>query len=394
MRSSTRIAFAIVALAAVSCNRTAPTPTGQAAGLRTADRTSPSTALRDANDPCGLLERREVEAVVGPLAGAPFRTREGAETIEPLAGGDTCAYQTPDFRAVLVTIVWHDGPLAMRALTLPSQLLAGAAPTAPDHTAKAAKTLLPGGLDVDGEWDEARGLGCCEIFALRGGQLVTLDYRAWRPDTKSAVRILNAALLRLERPLAVDGNAGIEAATARAALRPTPRPACDLVPRAEVESVLGPLEADPKPDASDATRGCVYRFTQPEPKSSPLADAPKEFKAFLGAVTGGRTGLVAGVVDTGLQVRWRGGFRAASDSLLVAGAVAENDAGDPAIPKRPLGRIEGGPWDDAVQTSLTFTAVKKDVGITIDTPPMLTPEQIELRRRLVAKAIDAIGDRK
>ena len=53
--------------------------------------------------------------------------------------------------------------------------------------------------------------------------------------------------------------------------------------------------ADPHP-ASNDTEGCTYRFTQEESKESTLADAPKEFKSIISAVTGGKTARVAGLL--------------------------------------------------------------------------------------------------
>jgi len=147
--------------------------------------------------------------------------------------------------------------------------------------------------------------------------------------------------------------------------------------------------AEPKPDSKE-TEGCTYRFTQKEAKESPFADAPKEFKSIIGAITGGKTGLVEGAVDTAISIRWRGGFRRLNDSALVAGAVSANFEGLPGMPKRKMGKVEGIAWDEAAQNSLNFTAVRKDVSISIDTVPMFTEEQVEVRRRLVAKAIEKI----
>lgn len=353
-------------------------------------RSQPAT--RDVSDPCSLLEPGEVEAVMGPLAGKPYRTKSGMEVIEPVADGDTCVYETPDFRAILLTVEWQDGAMEFNALNLPGRLSAGAMANAPEPTAKAAKSLLPGGIQIDGEWDEATSRGCCEIFAMRGDQLISFDYRAWRADTTHAVVLLNKALLRLEHPLTIDGNAGNDAAKLRAQARPKPQPVCGLLSRAEVEAILGPLAADPHSSDKDATQDCTYRFTQAEAKGSPLSDAPEQFKSLISAVTGGKTGMVTGQVDTAIQIRWRTGFRALSDSELVGGAVMTNVSDyQGGIPKRTLGRVPGGPWEEAAQTGLSFTAVKKDVAVSIDTVPMLSSEQVELRRRLVAKVIEKIS---
>ena len=42
---------------------------------------------RNDHDPCSLLEPREVEAVMGPLAGPPFRTHDSPEDNAPDADG-------------------------------------------------------------------------------------------------------------------------------------------------------------------------------------------------------------------------------------------------------------------------------------------------------------------
>ena len=64
-----------------------------------------------------------------------------------------------------------------------------------------------------------------------------------------------------------------------------------------------------------------------------------------------------------------------------------NYDGMPGLPKRTQGKVEGGPWDEATQNGLGFIAVKKDVAVMIDSEPMLSQEQVELRRKLVAKLI-------
>lgn len=344
-------------------------------------------------DPCSLLQQSEVEAVTGRLAGAPYRSRDEKDDPEPAAGGDSCVYEMPDFRNIRVAVTWTDGAAVFKLVGMPAKIFDGVSGNAETaNTAKnAAKKLLTNGVQVEGDWDEASSLGCCMIYALRGDSLVKFDFRAWRSDTKGAVSILNKALNRLDHPLSVDGNAGNEAALKRAPLRPQPRPACSLLSRAEVESVLGALSAAPQPSSKDAAEGCVYRFTQAESKESTVAEAPKEFKSLVGALTGGRTGLVAGPVETTMTILWRGGYRQLSENAMVSGAVMGNMQGVPGLPKRAEGKVEKGPWDEAAQTGLNFTAVKRDVGISIDTEPMLSSEQVELRRKLVAKAIEKIS---
>ena len=380
----------LLMLSLAGCEKKAETPPGDAATQTAASPASATEAKRA--DPCSLLEPKEVETVMGKLAGPPYLTREGSDDNKPADNGDACVYETTDFRTIRLSVTWEDGATALKAITLPMRMLSGgAAPGGDEETStelKAAKTLLPGGVQIAGEWDEADSLGCCQIFALRGDRMITFDYRGWRADTNAAVGLLNQALLRLDEPLAIKGGAGNAFALKHDEQRPASKPACELLSRAEAEAIVGPLLADPKPNA-DGT-ACVYRYTQPKAKESPWKDAPDQFKSLAGGLLGGRAGFVAGPVDAMLTVYWRGGFRQLNDSALVAGAVSGSYEGTPGMPKRTQGPVTGGPWGEAGQNSLNFIAVKNDVGVMIDTEPMLSEEQVELRRRLVAKAIEKI----
>src|SRR5664279_719293 len=52
-------------------------------------RTSTETVAFQPNDPCRLLTAGEVEAIVGPLAGAPYR----AAGARPTPRGEDCRYE-------------------------------------------------------------------------------------------------------------------------------------------------------------------------------------------------------------------------------------------------------------------------------------------------------------
>lgn len=375
----------------IACGQSSPS---------SADSSSPGAQAsggRGEHDPCSLLEPREVEAVMGPLAGPPFRTHDSPEDNVPEANGKVCVYETADFSNIRVSVEWEDGAMLLKAVSLPGRLANAVVPSgdptridSPGPAGKDAviKNLLPGGVQMAGEWDEAANLGCCEIFALRGDTLVTFDFRSWRDDMKGAASILDKALVRLEKPLSIDGNAGNAAARTRETQRPQPRDACSILTRAEVEAILGPLLADPETKAKDKT-DCWYKFKQAESEESTLKDAPEGFKSFLGALTGGKTGLVAGPVDTAITITWRGGFKAMHEGQMVAGASAGAYAGLPGMPKREEGKLEG-PWAEASQTSLAFTAVKKDVAVSIDSVPMLSNKQVEVRRKLVTAIMGKI----
>jgi hypothetical protein len=374
----------IVGLALAGCGSS----TGSNEASTSAAQAGGSTAGRRGHDPCSLLEPAEVEAVIGPLAVPPFLTHESPEDNAPDENGKVCVYETADFSSIRLSVEWQDGAMALKAVSLPGRLVSGAVPAEAPGRDAVARNLLPGGVQLAGEWDEALNLGCCRIFALRGDTLVTFDFRGWRDDMKAAASILDKALVRIEKPLSIDGRAGNAAAERQAALRPARRDACAVLTRAEVEAILGPLVADPQPKNKDGS-DCWYRFTQAESEESTLKDAPKEFKSLVGTLTGGKTGLVAGPVDTALTITWRGGFQALHDAQMVAGASMGAFADMPGMPKRQTGNVQG-PWTEAAQTGLAFMAVKKDVAVSIDTAPMLSNKQIELRRKLVAAAIGKI----
>src|SRR5262245_30609525 len=372
---------------------------GQSSPASSADSSSSSAAAnggRGGHDPCSLLEPKEVEAVMGPLAGPPFRTHESPEDNAPDANGDVCVYETADFSNIRVSIEWEDGAMLLKAVSLPGRMLNSAVPDpqagrldTPSAAKEAiSKNILPGGVQMAGEWDEAMAMGCCKIFALRGDTLVTFDFQGWRDDMKGAASILDKALVRIEKPLSIDGRAGNDAAARREAERPQKRDACSLITRAEVEAILGPLLADPKTQSKDNS-DCWYRFTQAEAENSTLKDAPEAFKSILGGLTGGKTGLVSGAVDTAVTITWRGGFKAMHEGQMVAGGAAGAFNGLPGMPARTTGRVEG-PWTEASQTALAFTAVMKDVAVSIDVVPMLSNKQVEIRRKLVEAIIGKI----
>lgn len=371
-------ASVILGVVLVGCGSSGDTPNAGSS----ASSAGGSSGGRSGHDPCSLLEPKEVEAVIGPLAGPPFRT--STDDNAPSDSGDVCVYETADFSNIRLSVEWEDGAMMYKAASLPGRIVGGGLGDAPGKDA-VVKNLLPGGVQLAGEWDEAMNLGCCEIFALRGDTLVTFDFRGWRDDMKGAASILDKALVRIEKPLSIDGHAGNAAAEKRVAGRPARRDACSLLTRAEVEAILGPLLADPHPTSKD-NNDCVYRFTQAESENSTLKDAPEAFKSILGGLTGGKTGLVSGAVDTAITITWRGGFRAMHEGQMVAGASAGAFGGMPGMPARETGKLDG-PWTEASQTSLAFTAVKKDVAVSIDTVPMFSNKQVEIRRKLVTAII-------
>lgn len=198
--------------------------------------------------PCELLQVAEVEAVIGPLAGPPFRAANGF----PVPTGNSCRYETQALRAIDISVKWKDGGKAFGLMNMAQSIVS-------EGGLKHVVTLSDG-TELTGEWDEARVFMCCEFDALRGEQLVKVNVSGSRATIEQAAALADSALKRLDQPVSLDEAAGIAAAEARANQRPKPRPVCELLTRAEAESIAGaPLLAEP---AGNNNR-CTYAWILP-----------------------------------------------------------------------------------------------------------------------------------
>jgi hypothetical protein len=287
--------------------------------------------------PCALLEPAEVEAVIGPLAGPPFRASGGLPDPE----GGSCRYEAADLRAVELRVEWSDGGQAFGIMNMTQGVIS--------EGGLEGVVTLSDGTELTGEWDEARVFMCCEFNALRGEQLVTVDISGSRATVEQAASLADAALRRLEQPLTVDDAAGIAAAEARDAERPARRPACELVPRAEAEVIIGTtLSADPSGDENE----CIYTFA---------ADGFDQ--------------------ELALQVVWRGGFsemRMTQAAMGQAFAFLESQG----LELDEAQAEQDGTFDEESVNMLGVTAVRKDVMFSIETGGYAN----EVARALIAKA--------
>jgi hypothetical protein len=364
-------------LALAACEKNAGTQ--QATTNEPAAEPMPAAHRSESSDPCSLLERAEVEAAMGPLAGAPYRGDDaGAAKLD----GTACLYQTADYRLLIVEPTWRDGATVLAAVSMAGRIFSDVKGDAKD----VKKSLLPGGLQMEGEWDEAQSQGCCRIWALRGDSLIAMNYEGWKNDTPAAVGVLNKALLRLDKPLASDGNAGVAAALEREKARPKPVPTCTLISKADVEAIVGPLLAEPKSSADE--RSCTYRFNIAAAKTGVIAEAPEMLKELMSTLGGAKGGFAAGPLDTDLTVVWRGGFHHLADNLMIGGAM-QSQMNSPGVEAPPAIATDEGGWSEAAQSSLAFVAVKKDVAITVPIA-MLPADTVKTLRRLVAKAMEKI----
>src|SRR5580765_3416060 len=72
---------------------------------------SPPEESYEKEDPCNLLDPKEVEAVLGaPLAVPPYRSGNG--TVSPTPDGDTCIYETAGFRYIALDVTYEGGTQA------------------------------------------------------------------------------------------------------------------------------------------------------------------------------------------------------------------------------------------------------------------------------------------
>ncbi|HVN47101.1 MAG TPA: hypothetical protein VMT66_17900 [Steroidobacteraceae bacterium] len=393
MKRSTWILGAALGLLLVAaCQRGKQNPSVDGAGGATTPAVTRAKSQSGAPDPCSLLEPSEAEAVMGPLATPPFRSSDRGV---PEESGRACTYLTGDFRSITLEPTWHDGSTVLKAVSLPGRITSGVqegvgnrpedAPTREDLQ-NIHKSLLANGVRIDGEWDEAQVLGCCMIYALRGDRLIAFDFEGWKNDPPAAAGLLNKALLRLERPSAYDGAAAVPAARERNKARPTVRVACSLLTRAEVEAVLGPLLADPRPGSSENV--CKYRFRTEAAAEGPLSHAPQQVRELASSIYGGQGGFAPGPLDIEVTLQWRDGFRLLAANQQVAGAMTGMTS-LPGVAQPPPVAAGEGPWQEAAQYPLLFTAVKNDAAVSVGTA--MQPKDTVLKLRgLVAKFIEKI----
>lgn len=294
------------------------------------DATTTQAVVDDAAGPCALLTPEDVAAVIGPLAGAPYRARGTT----PDAGGDLCRFENAELRSLVVGVTWEGGADELRILGMVSGIV---------NTGDLGELRLIDGTALAGEWDEARVVGCCELKALRGDQLVRVDVAGTEASLEDAAKLADAAIRRLDTPLAHDDRAAVAAAVARESERPRIRAVCELVSRADAEELAGrALTEEPVGDETS----CAYR-----------GDA----------------------LDLTVNVQWRDGFR---DLQVIAATIGATTSfiGLPADGGEP----EQGPWDEFSSSIAGVMAVQRDVLVSVETGPFAQ----EMPKAFVARAIE------
>ena len=215
-----------------------PTATGTAPPFAQSSSSEP-----DQNDPCSLLDPKEVEAALGaPLAVPPYRSFNGPFGATP--DGSSCVYETAKFRFISLEVTYSGGSQTYSMIGMTKNLMKSATDPNIAHNVK-KNFKLDDGTEITGEWDEASltPMNCCIFSGLRGDQLVTIDFTASPATLRQAATLVDSAYKRMVQPLKIDGGAGVEAAKALQNTRPKPVDVCSILTRAEVEAILGTLSA-------------------------------------------------------------------------------------------------------------------------------------------------------
>ena len=236
----------------------------------------------DDRDPCQLLSASEAQTILGTLAVPPYTVKDG----EPSKRGDGCEYLAADRHSMIIEVQWEGAQAVLKMMGIPGQVMQALAPNAPPgvavpapgaaggmlhkkdggatsgasgnlHAGVLPKELLPYDIPYAGEWDDMRVIGCCRYIAFLGDASVELNFGASKATPAQAVDLINKALLRLGKPLSdVEGMKGVAAAKEKLAEFARHRKACDMVSRAEAETIVGKLSADPAGD----DESCEYRY--------------------------------------------------------------------------------------------------------------------------------------
>ena len=243
--------FAVLAGAVLAaCSKPAPAPRSETASAKPPMAQSEDDAYHH-DDPCSLLESKEVEAVLGPLGTAPYRGSNG----NPAADGSDCIYQSANFQQISLSVDFDGGQQAYHVGDFVGNLVKRTG-AVNDKTKMAM--VSEDGSEIAGEWDEAKltPFNCCIFNALRADQLITIDFTGTGANLKQAAGLVDSAFKRIGKPLSLDGGANVGAAKAFLKTRPERRDPCSVLSQAEVEAILGKLIAAPAAQKDS----CVYEL--------------------------------------------------------------------------------------------------------------------------------------
>jgi len=341
----TRSIAALLPLFAVAAACTAKKDDSFLKQLKDMSQSTNSNGAATEGDPCSLLDPSEVAAAIGPLASAPYRGEW-----KPDQGNNSCRYDTKDHRRIVLSVDWSGGPIVMKMNRFGRGLTDQ---VSKQGEMKMGKTVLGSGDTLAGEWDEiSEGpMACCDLHVLLGDRHLELNWTGTRLTAATAAPLLNAALKRLDHPLAINGSAGIPAAQQNYAAdaKDSTVDMCKLIPQADAEAILGAHLLNPPargqaPGAAGA-RECDYKTPMP-------GGGQVEYDLILwtwhdGAVQFGEDQFV--IAGGTRAVRNLAGAR--------SGALPADTTDNPA-----------GPWDEAGPTSsMGFEAVTGPIMVKLNT---------------------------
>lgn len=344
----------LLCLLALGCSSKAPAPGAKesAGGSGAPPIAQTSSDEFHYDDPCSLLEPKEVEAVLGsPLGAPPFRSKGG-----PGAGvvdGEYCVYATANHQFIQVGVDFTGGRTAYSMANFAKGLLSSGGGNAAIQHAVKQSFKLDDGTELAGEWDEATlmPMNCCIFEALRGDQKIEIDFTGSDATLKQAASLVDAAFRRIDKPLKIDGGASssIAAAAELETHRMKPVDPCSVLTRAEVEALIGKLAADPASKVSHhGTDTCTYEL----PSSGIRRIFELDF-TWRGGYYKWRSDSHVAAIGTGALTTVARDVRgndaaAATNEMLKNKALAANDA-----------------WEHAEFHAMGFAAVKKDLLVEI-----------------------------
>lgn len=182
--------------------------------------------------------------------------------------------------------------------------------------------------------------------------MVTVDISGSRATVAQAASLADAAVQRLDQPLAISGAPGIKAAQERAAQRPKPRNVCDLLTLADAEAIAGASLSQP-PKGTNSSCHYVWPIN--------AQGSAYEFD---------------------LMVTWQDGF---SEMRTTSAAVgnASSMLGMAKLQGQAAADQDSGPWDEFSRSIIGVNAVKGDVMVSVEGGPM----RQSIQRAFVEKAI-------
>jgi hypothetical protein len=307
----------------------------------------------DQNDPCALIEPKEAEAVLGaPLGTPPYR----ASNTKPQADGSDCVYQTANFHQIVLSVDFEGGAQSYSITGFGKKLLS----TEPSANVKKAFTM-DDGTELSGEWDEAQltAMNCCIFNALRGDQMITIDFTGSEATLPQAASLVDAAYKRIDKPLKLDGGANAAAAREFLKARPKPIAPCSVLSQSEVEAIVGPLTAPPVENKSPSNSDGFCEYHVPTNKGG----IPRSYDMKY-TWQGGYADVRSTAHITQVGGMAMGGMvtDVVGEKTAKAMGVGSAKAPDPFPPPGAPGE----PWERAGLVYNEFVALKKDVEIKID----------------------------